>query len=82
MVRPWPVLSPQTAFAVSRLKEDEAAGANKLKINAINKDSKKEKKAQALQKLKLSAVPLAVWKDCTVVLVLLGFDLRFREIKT
>lgn len=44
MVCPWPVPSPQTAFAVSRLKEDKAAGANKLKINAINKESKKEEK--------------------------------------
>lgn len=61
MVCPRPVLSPpQRAFAVSRLKEDKAAGANKLKINAVNKESKKEKKIQALQKLKLSAMPLAV----------------------
>lgn len=55
---------PPTAFAVSRLKKDEAAGANKLKINAINKESKKEeKKIQALLNLKLLAMPLAVWKQ-------------------
>lgn len=44
---PWLVLSPQTVFAVSRLKEDEAAGGNKLKINAINRESKKEKKKKS-----------------------------------
>lgn len=62
MVCPWPALSPQTAFTLSRLKEEEAAGANKLQINAISKESKEEKKIQALQKLKLLALPLAVQK--------------------
>lgn len=36
-------LSPQTAFSLSRLKEDEAAGANKLQINAISKESKEKR---------------------------------------
>lgn len=62
MVCPWPALSPQTAFTLSRLKEEEAAGANKLQINAISKESKEEKKIQAVQKLKLLALPLAVQK--------------------
>lgn len=59
---PWLVLSPQTVFAVSRLKEDEAAGANKLKINAINKESKKEKKKTKLSPAEAEtfSMPLAV----------------------
>lgn len=38
--------SPQTAFTLSRLKEEEAAGANKLQINAISKESKEEKRSK------------------------------------
>lgn len=58
---PWLVLSPQTVFAVSRLKEDEAAGANKLKINAINKESKKEKKKNlSPAEAETFSMPLAV----------------------
>lgn len=46
MVCPWSALSSQTAFTLSRLKEEEAAGANKLQINAISKESKEEKRSK------------------------------------
>lgn len=67
---------------MSRLKEDEAAGANKLKINAINKESKKEKKNLSPAEAEtFSYASCCIESGCTVVLVLLGSDLRFREIK-
>lgn len=81
MVCPQPVLSPQTAFALSRLKEDEAAGANQLKINAINKESKKEKQNPSpAEDETFSNAFCCVETDCTVVVALLGFG-RFRDIK-
>lgn len=88
MVYPCLVPSSQTSFVVSRLKEDEAAGVNKLKINAITKESRKEKR----RKKKENSTPVeakafnyascCVETHCTVLLVLFGFDFRFREIKT
>lgn len=83
MVCPWPVLSPQTVFAVSRLKEEDAAGANKLKINAINRESKKEKKKNPspAEGETFSYAYCCIERDCTFFLVLLGFDLIFRDKK-
>lgn len=81
MVCPWPALSPQTAFTLSRLKEEEAAGANKLQINAISKESKEEKDPSPAKAKAFSSASYCAEDDCTVVPLLPGFVLRFREIK-
>lgn len=60
-------------------RQDKAAGVNKLKINGITKNRKKKKKAEAET---FSSASCCVETYCTVLLDLLGFDLRFREIRT